>query len=866
MIRKKGFTIVELLVVIAVIGILSVVTVVGLIQYQRLSRDSQRVARVTVLAEALEKYYDANGEYPSCPAMSNTDADVVTNVTLRGLDKLVLLTPTIASAATATNSITCTPLTLGTDAFAYLGDGSIACISGAACLNWKLEYLSEQSNEIQFLTSRRNTVISTSGTSTLSATPLSSKEINLTWTAVSNAISYTVQYSTDNSFLTNLQEKTVESTATTVNGLSPMTEYFFRVRPNASGSIGNWSNTAAATTENNYGSLAVGSSIEGYWTLVPQGFLLENGQAISRTTYANLFAIIGTTYGSGDGSTTFNVPDSRGRATVTRNASDVEFATIGQKTGSKTEVLTIAQMPSHTHTQNAHTHGVSDPGHNHSQNAHTHSQNVSNPLSGGGGIRSDYNGDRPGGNYTHGTPTDNAWPTNNPSLTGVSFGATAATNQSTGGSSGHNNIQPSIVKVSAIKYTLADIGAGTYPAASTIQGYWTTVPTGYALEDGAAVSRTTYADLFASIGTTYGAGNGSTTFNLPDSRGRIGVNKSTDTEFDTMGEKTGSKIVILTIAQIPSHTHIQNAHTHGVSDPGHNHIQNPHSHGMEVSANGGPSTRSDWNSDGPAGTYSQDVLADLAVGTNNPSLTGVTVVGATATNQATGGDSAHNEIQPSIAKQSAIKLTAADTGDGERVVAAGTSVSGWWPAVPSGYLIENGQAVSRTTYADLFAVVGTTYGAGDSSTTFNLPDSRGRVGVNKSTDTEFDTMGEKTGSKTEILSIAQMPSHTHIQNAHTHGVSDPGHNHTQNGHVHMQHVTNPLAGGGGEGSRVDYDTDAQGAFYSQGITTTTTTATNNPSATGISLVNTTATNLNNGGGGAHNNLQPSITKLFVIKI
>lgn len=44
----------------------------------------------------------------------------------------------------------------------------------------------------------------------------------------------------------------------------------------------------------------------------PSGFLKANGAAISRTTYANLFAVVGTTYGSGNGSSTFNVPDLRG--------------------------------------------------------------------------------------------------------------------------------------------------------------------------------------------------------------------------------------------------------------------------------------------------------------------------------------------------------------------------------------------------------------------------------------------------------------------------------------------------------------------------------------------------------------------------
>ncbi len=64
---------------------------------------------------------------------------------------------------------------------------------------------------------------------------------------------------------------------------------------------------------------------------------------------------------------------------------------------------------------------------------------------------------------------------------------------------------------------------------------WTTnsAPTGWLLCDGSAVSRTDYADLFNLIGTTYGAGDGSNTFNLPNLQGRVEVGKSRDTEFAT---------------------------------------------------------------------------------------------------------------------------------------------------------------------------------------------------------------------------------------------------------------------------------------------------------------------------------------------
>ena len=70
----------------------------------------------------------------------------------------------------------------------------------------------------------------------------------------------------------------------------------------------------------------------------------------------------------------------------------------------------------------------------------------------------------------------------------------------------------------------------------------TTAPTSYMFCDGSAISRTTYADLFAKIGTSFGAGDGSTTFNLPDLSGKVPVGlDENDTDFDTIGETGGSK-------------------------------------------------------------------------------------------------------------------------------------------------------------------------------------------------------------------------------------------------------------------------------------------------------------------------------------
>lgn len=80
---------------------------------------------------------------------------------------------------------------------------------------------------------------------------------------------------------------------------------------------------------------------------------------------------------------------------------------------------------------------------------------------------------------------------------------------------------------------------------------------------------------------------------------------------------------------------------------------------------------------------------------------------------------------------------------------------------PSQFLLCQGQAISRTTYSALFAVIGTTYGAGNGSTTFNLPSFAGRVPVGLSTETEFNTLGKKGGEKTHLLTGNELAGHTH---------------------------------------------------------------------------------------------------------
>jgi microcystin-dependent protein len=84
----------------------------------------------------------------------------------------------------------------------------------------------------------------------------------------------------------------------------------------------------------------------------PDGYLLCDGSAVSRTTYAALFAAIGTTYGTGDGSTTFNVPDLIGRVVAGVDALATRLPSAGTPaatSGAATHTLTVAELPAHDH-------------------------------------------------------------------------------------------------------------------------------------------------------------------------------------------------------------------------------------------------------------------------------------------------------------------------------------------------------------------------------------------------------------------------------------------------------------------------------------------------------------------------------------
>ena len=129
--------------------------------------------------------------------------------------------------------------------------------------------------------------------------------------------------------------------------------------------------------------MPIGAIIPLGGSTVPVGYLLCDGQAVSRTTYTDLFASIGTAYGSGDGATTFNVPDLRdwfirGRADARAIGSQqsAAFAAHAHSLSDPGHTHTAFQTAhDHTITTGGHSHGVNDPGHFHQATLYAHNDN-----------------------------------------------------------------------------------------------------------------------------------------------------------------------------------------------------------------------------------------------------------------------------------------------------------------------------------------------------------------------------------------------------------------------------------------------------------------------------------------------------------
>ena len=157
-------------------------------------------------------------------------------------------------------------------------------------------------------------------------------------------------------------------------------------------------------------------------------------------------------------------------------------------------------------------------------------------------------------------------------------------------------------------------------------------PTGFFLCNGQAVSRTTYAALFAAIGTTWGSGDGSTTFNVPDLRDRVAIGAQTNAPGSTGGASSVTPTITvaghaLTISEMPSHNHAVSdaGHAHTVHDSGHHHsVTDPgHTHAIQNNVDDDASTLSANHAFGTASGQ-----LEIAITTTDPAVTGIAIADA----------------------------------------------------------------------------------------------------------------------------------------------------------------------------------------------------------------------------------------------
>lgn len=216
-------------------------------------------------------------------------------------------------------------------------------------------------------------------------------------------------------------------------------------------------------------------------------------------------------------------------------------------------------------------------------------------------------------------------------------------------------------------------------------------------------------------------------------------------------------------------------------------------------------------------THTKSQITDFPASLKNPAALTISLNG---TSQGAYDGSAAKSINITAAGVGALPSEGTAT-DANKL--GGQSPQWWMPtgmvvpyagaAAPDGWLLCQGQAVSRTTYAQLFSVIGTTYGSGDGSTTFNLPDMRGRVAVGS----DANSIGTLRGETAHKLTLSEIPSHSHPYSAYIYSTG------AENGRINSQ-----------EGAGVKWA---------------------DPTNTRPS-----------GGGDNHNNMQPSLYLHYIIKV
>ena len=731
--RRPAFTLVELIVVVVVLGLLASIAIVGYKTVVDKSLEAKQLSRMSqILKEAKALYLQRSTVVPPYP-WDQAVADAVDDL------------PTYSSSASSYESL------------AYGGSNLNTATNG-----WVVQsdtgsnVFSATANDIVVTTSSGVVYIASAFSSTRGVFGMVSQTTApRVWAAACAGSSCDAESATSGPPAGGAYSAGTTTAPTTTAATTT---------------------TAAPTTTIPVGSTMPAGSVVWYaGSSAPTGWLKADGSAVSRSTYSAAFSALGTAYGAGNGSTTFNLPDLSGRVLVGKDSTQTEFDQTGETGGVNSVALTTAMMPAHAHTVSVSTTA------NTSEYATTSFMRLVGVV--GTGIYFNHMPGYAGGGYAD--VGDSQFPQH-----WHAWSASAsATTQQAGSSTAHNNLQPyltltALVAVGATPTLQPGMVLGTTTAGAA--------PSGWALADGSAVSRTSNAALFAVASSAYGAGDGSTTFNLPNAKGRTVVGQdSSQASFSALGNTGGEKSHTLTVSEMPLHDH-----TISLSASG-NTSETPRSSSMRAVAQVGT-----WISGTHMVGWAGGGYADYSG--SFPQHYHAISVATSATSSAVGSGSAHNELQPYKAVQFMIATSAAPTLQAGMIVPVLSTA-----AVPAAYS------------ADLTGQLA--------------------VGVD-STQAEFDVLSETGGTKTETLTIAQLPSHSHAVSMTFNGSTSEAATASWN-RLTAQPGTNFCCDhmpGYASGSYQDYS----GAF---------------PQHYHSITINASGTTSSSGSGQSHSNLQPYMT-------
>lgn len=467
----------------------------------------------------------------------------------------------------------------------------------------------------------------------------------------------------------------------------------------------------------------------------PFGWLIADGSPISRTAEPALFAVIGTTFGAGDGVSTFNLPDLRGRSALGFRDAGAPFGA----TGGALPHRHAMTLPAHAHavTYGSHTHAGNAPAHDHTWSFNCSGQ--AERRQPGGGLGADI---LPSGSYSGTTDTTS------PSITIQSVAGLSGMTSSDAPDASVTDVATPYL---AMRWVIRTRDDGALPCGSIWYSGRSQATAGAVPANGAALPST---DPRSCIGGAFGdAGPGS--FRLPDLRGRFAIGLSSNGAGSTFGEASGTLDHTHAVSSVSTHIATLPQHQHGLSG-------SPHRHDLS----GGGNTRESSGSGAASVTaIGESWLGGRRTENAGPNQTGpsqvhsATVAPALFSGTSSAGTPPWLALDPLL-----LDVTAARPPVG--LLAA-------WPAttVPNGWLPCDGRAVSRTTYAALFTAIGTTFGAGDGSTTFNLPNLTGRMALGRT-----GALGASGGTLGHVHNVS-FGSHAHLVTAPQHGHSVAPHAH-----------------------------------------------------------------------------------------